>query len=108
MNKQEWELLENEMTQQFQTIYGIDLHHLCEVDGMAKPMRFHVGYDAAGIDCREYEFCIEVPQAVYQNSNSYDIAKYIVNCFKMELNENGGIEAFEAPTENTAVWCDEI
>lgn len=109
MNVNEWNELKAMMIDWFQTIYGVDLHHLCDVDGAAKPMRFNVGYDAAGLDCnREYEFLVEIPKTAYENCTSQEIANYIVSCFKSELDANGGVEAFDAPTEYSAIWCDEI
>lgn len=109
MLESEWESMKQMMIDSFQTIYGIDLKRLCEIDGIAKPMRFHVGYDAAGENGdKEYEFLIEVPETVYRGGTSFNIASYIVSCFKSELVSRGGLSCFPSPTDATAVWCDEI
>ena len=107
MNANEFEQLENMMMNEFQLIYNMDIRELCLSDSVAmKPMRFNVGYDATENDC-EYEFIVEVPQNVYMNCSSHEIVRYIIDCVKEQMNEQN-MEAFEAPTAATAVWCDEL
>lgn len=107
MNANEFKQLESMMMNEFQVIYGIDIRHLCRTDGIAKPMRFHVGYDASNPNNREYEFTVEIPCTVYKNGTSQEIVRYIINCVKEEMSKQD-MATFEAPSEETAVWCDEI